>query len=52
MILIRCNIRSKSKRNKKHPQRLTKIKVLINKYNCEGINYTSQNDDWRKFEKN
>ena len=52
MILICCNIHSKSWRNKKYPQRLTKIKALLNKYNWEGINYPPENDDWRKFEKN
>ena len=37
---------------KKDPKRITKIKPFINKYNWEGINYPSQNNDWRKFEKN
>ena len=37
---------------KKDPQKRTKIKLFINKYNWEGINYPSENDDWKKFEKN
>ena len=30
----------------------TKIKPVINKDNCEGINYPSEKDDWKKVEKN
>ena len=37
---------------RKDLQRITKIKPFINKYNWEGINFPSQKDDWRKFEKN
>ena len=37
---------------KKDPQRVTKIKRFINKYKWEGINYPSEKDDWKKFEKN
>ena len=37
---------------KKEPQRITKIKPFINKYHWEGINYSSEKDDWKKFEKN
>ena len=37
---------------KKDPQRITKIKPFINKYNWEGINYPSEKDDWKKFERN
>ena len=40
------------KKQKKHPQRITKIKPLINKYNWEGINFPSEKDDWKTFEKN
>ena len=36
---------------KKDPQRITKIKLFINKYNWEGINYPSEKNDWKKFEK-
>ena len=37
---------------KKDPQRITKIKPFINKYNWERINIPSEKDDWEKFEKN
>ena len=33
---------------KKDPQRITKIKLFINKYSWEGINYPSEKDDWKK----
>ena len=28
-----------------------KIKPFINKYNWEGINFSSEKDDWKKIEK-
>ena len=34
-----------------HPERTTKIKPFIAKYNWEGINYPSEKDDWRKLKK-
>ena len=37
---------------KKDPQRITKIKLFINTYNWEGINFLSEKDDWKQFEKN
>ena len=37
---------------KKDPQKITKIKACINKYNLEGINFPSEKDDWNKIEKN
>ena len=40
------------KKIKDYTQRIIKIKPFIDKYNCEGINYSSQKDDWKKFEKN
>ena len=36
---------------KKVWQRITKIKTFINKYNCKGINFLSEEDDWKNFEK-
>ena len=36
---------------KKVWQRITKIKTFINKYNCKGINFPSEEYDWKKFEK-
>ena len=37
---------------KKDPQRITNIKPFINKCNWEGINFTSEKDDWKKLENN
>ena len=42
----------KSWRNQNDPQRVTKIKPFISKYNWEGITFSSEKDDWKKFEKN
>ena len=39
------------KKQRKHAERLAKIKPLINKYKWEGINLPSNKDDWEKFEK-
>ena len=36
---------------KKDLQIITKIKLFINKYNWEEINFSSEKDDWKKFEK-
>ena len=36
----------------KNSERATKIKPFINKYKLEGINFPSEKDDWKKFEKN
>ena len=35
-----------------NPQRITKNKPSINKYNWKGIDFLSEKDDWKKFEKN
>ena len=37
---------------KKYPQRITRTKPFINKYNWQGINFPSEKDDWKKIEKN
>ena len=50
MFSTRCNSRIKLWRKKKDPKR-TKNKPFINKYNWEGINHPSENDNWKKFEK-
>ena len=39
------------KKIKRDPQRITKIKAFINKYNWQRINYPPTKDDWKKFEK-
>ena len=36
----------------KHAERTTKIKPFINKYKWEVINFPSEKDDWKTFEKN
>ena len=35
-----------------HPERVSNIKLFINKCKWEGINYPSKLDDWKTFEKN
>ena len=35
----------------KDPQRKTKIKSFINKYNWEGIHFTPRKDDWENLRK-
>ena len=37
---------------KGYPERITKTKPFIAKYNWERINYPSEKDDWKKIEKN
>ena len=37
---------------KRSPERVSNIKLFINKYNWKGINYPSKIDDWKTFEKN
>ena len=44
MLSRRCNSRLKSWRNQ-DPQKITKIKSFINKYNCEWITFPSEKDD-------
>ena len=39
-------------KNWKKSQKITKIKLFINKYNSKGINYSSGKEDWKNFEKN
>ena len=53
MFSIRCNNCLKIWRNKKKdPQRITKTKPFVNKYNWKGIYFPSEKDDWKKLEKN
>ena len=37
---------------KNNPERISKIKPSINKYNWKGINFPSHKEDWNNFEKN
>ena len=34
-----------------HPERISKLKPYINKYNWEGINFPAGSKEWQKFEK-
>ena len=52
MFLIRLTVALNCEEIKRDPQRTTKIKPFINKYNWEEINFTSGKDDWKKCEKN
>ena len=36
----------------KSPERISKLKHYINKYNWEGINFPAGSKEWQKFEKN
>ena len=36
----------------KDPQRISKLKPYINKYNWEGINFPARSKEWRKFTQN
>ena len=36
----------------KNPERISKLKHYINKYNWEGINFPAGSKEWQKFEKN
>ena len=36
----------------KDPQRISKLKPYINKYNWEGINFPAGSKEWQKFERN
>ena len=36
---------------KKDPQRITRTKPFMNKYNWEGINFSSEKDGWKKLRK-
>ena len=51
MFSIRCNIRVKSRINKRNLPRIKKFKSFINYYKWKGINLPSEKDDWKKFEK-
>ena len=35
----------------KNPERITKLKYFVNKYNWKGINYPLEKDDWKTFGK-
>ena len=31
-------------------RRIRNLKLFINRYNSKGMNYLSENDDWKKFQ--
>ena len=37
---------------RKNTKEITKIKLFINRYEWEGINFLSEKDDWKRLEKN
>ena len=52
MLSLRSNSHVKLWRNREeHSERITKIKPFINKYNWEEIDFSSEKDDWKTFEK-
>ena len=36
----------------KDPQRISKLKPYVNKYNWEGVDFPAGSKEWQKFEKN
>ena len=52
MFSIRCNSCVKLRRKKKNCKKITKIKHFVNKYNWDGMNFSSEKDDQKKIEKN
>ena len=52
MFQYAVTVRLNHEEMKKDPPRVTKIKPFINKYNWEGINFSSEKDDWRNLQKN
>ena len=52
MLSIFCDCCIKLQKLEKNPERITKIKPFIDKYDWEGINYPSEKDDQKKFEQN
>ena len=37
---------------RRHSEKIIKIKSFLNEYDWEGMNFPSERDDWKKFEKN
>ena len=52
MFSICCNSRIKSQKIGKYPDRKSKIKPFIDKYNWQGKKYSSEKDDRKKINKN
>ena len=51
MLSISCNSRIKSWRNSKKSWQNNRSLTFINKYKSEGINLSSEKDDWKRSEK-
>ena len=48
MFLARSIVALNHEKIGKNPERMTKIEPFLNKYNCEGINFPSKKDDWKR----
>ena len=45
--LCTVTVASNHEQIKKDLQKITKIKIFIDKYNWEGLHYPSEKDDWK-----
>ena len=52
MLPISWTVALNHEESKKDPQKITKLKPLINEGNSEGTNFPLEKNDWKKFEKN
>ena len=52
MFSIRTNCCIRSWRNRKDPQRISKFKIYIDKYNCKDTDFSAGIRGWEKFERN
>ena len=52
MLSIRSSSQNQIHEEKKDLERLTKIKPYTDKQNWKLINYPTERNDWKKFEKN
>ena len=52
MLSVRNNCTTKSPKNRKKSQRISKIKPHIDKYNWKDINFPVGIDEYKKFEEN
>ena len=51
MLSICNNTRIKSRKNWKNRERISEIKLVMDKHIWEGINHPSEKDDWKKVQK-
>ena len=52
MLSICCNLTLNINSINKHHQRISKIKLFIDNYNWNDINFPAAKKDWNKFEVN